>query len=142
MLIWLVVPAEASPGGATALAGAAAAATAAGVGAAVNYWAAMEDETTGDFKVLTKGRGILRLMSTNLRRVKREQGDGNEMAERVWIDTPKAVEEAGVDVWAEQDTGVEDGGSPGQAALRSAGKLQQKVSSGWGGMKMGWTHQQ
>ena len=142
MLLWMVVPIEAATGGATILVGTAVAAAAAGVGAAVNYWAAMEDETTGDLKVLSKGRGILRLMSTNLRRVKREQGDGNEMAERVWIDTLKAVEDAGVDVWAAQDTGVEDGGSPGQAALWSAGKLQQKVSSGWGGIKMGWTHQQ
>ena len=98
VLLWLVVPSEAASGGATALAGAAMAATAAGVGAAVNYWAAMEDETAGDVKVLSKGKGIMRLMSTNLRRVKREQGDGNEMAERVWIDTLKAVEDAGVDV--------------------------------------------
>ena len=128
-----MVPAEAASGGVSALAGAALAATAAGVGAAVNYWAAMEDETAGDIKVLSKGKGIMRLMSTNLRRVKREQGDGDEMAERVWIDTLQAVEDAGVDVWAAQDTGVEDGGSPGQAALWSAGKLQQKVGSGWGG---------
>ena len=75
------------------------------------------DETAGDIKVLSKGKGIMRLMSTNLRRVKREQGDGDEMAERVWTDTLQAVEDAGVDVWAAQDTGVEDGGSPGQAAL-------------------------
>jgi hypothetical protein len=102
----------------------------------------MEDETAGDIKVLSKGKGVMRLMSTNLRRVKREQGDGDEMAERVWTDTLQAVEDAGVDVWAAQDTGVEDGGSPGQAALWSAGKLQQKVASGWGGRKMGWTHQQ
>jgi hypothetical protein len=118
------------------------AATAAGVGAAMNYWAAMEDETAGDIRVLSKGKGIMRLMSTNLRRVKREQGDGNEMAERVWIDTLKAVGDAGVDVWAAQDTGVEIGGSSGQASLWNAGNLQQMVSSGWGGMKMGWTHQQ
>ena len=133
VLLWLVVPAKAASGGASALAGAALAATAAGVGAAVNYWAAMEDETAGDIKVLSKGKGIMRLMSTNLRRVKREQGDGDEMAERVWTDTLQAVEDAGVDIWAAQDTGVEDGGSPGQAALWSAGKLQQKVGSGWGG---------
>ena len=93
----------------------------------------MEDETTGDLRVLTKGKGVMRLMSTNLRRIKREQGDGNEMAERVWDDTRQAVEGAGGDAWAVQDTGVEGGGSPGQAALWSAGKLQQKVSSGWGG---------
>ena len=98
MLLWPVVPTEASPGGATTLAGAALAATAAGVGAAVNYWAAMENETTGDLRALSKGRGNLRLMSTNLKRVKREQGDGNEMAERVWTDTLRAVEDAGIDV--------------------------------------------
>ena len=44
-----------------------------------------------------------------------------------------------MDIWAAQDTGVEDGGAPGQAMLWSAGKLQQKVSSGWGRVKMGWT---
>jgi hypothetical protein len=37
--------------------GAALAATAVGVGAAANYWAAMEDETAGDIKVLAKGKG-------------------------------------------------------------------------------------
>ena len=109
-MLWLVVPAEAGSGGAPALAGAALTATAAGVGAAVNYWAAMEDETAGDIKVLSKGKRLMRLMSTNLRRVKRERGDGDEMAERVWIDTLQAVEDAEVDVWAAHDTGVEDGG--------------------------------
>ena len=108
----------------------------------MNYWTAMEDEAAGDIKVLSRGNGIMRPRSTNLRRVKREQGDGDEMAERVWTDTLQAVEDAGVDVWAAQDTGVEDGGSPGQAALWSAGKLQQRVASGWDGRKMGWTHQQ
>ena len=129
----MVVPVEAASGGATALAGVAMAATAVGMGAAVNCWAAMEDETAGDIEVLSKGMGAMRLMSTNLRRVKREQEDGNEMVERVWIDTLKAVKDDGVDVWAAQDTGVEDLGSPGQAALWSTGRLQQKVSSGWGG---------
>jgi len=134
LLVWLVVPAEAA-GAAQAAWGVAAAAAAAAAAAStvLNYWAAMWDETTGDLKVLAKGKGIMRIMSTNLRRVNREQGDGNEMAERVWNDTLQAVEDVGVDVWAAQDTGVEDGGSPGQAALWSAGKLQQKVSSGWGG---------
>ena len=85
MLIWLVAPAEATTGGATVLGGAAVVAAAAGVGAAVNYWAPMEDETVGDLSVLTKGKGIMRIMtlSTNLRRVKREQGGSNEMSERV-----------------------------------------------------------
>ena len=134
LLVWLAVPVEAA--GAAQAAGGVAAAVAAAAGAAstvLNYWAAMWDETTGDLKVLAKGKGIMRIMSTNLRRVNREQGDGNEMAERVWNDTLQAVVDAGVDVLAAQDTGVEDGGSPGQAALWSAGKLQQKVSSGWGG---------
>ena len=54
----------------------------------------------------------------------------------------RAVEDAAVDIWAAQDTGVEDGGAPGQAALWSAGKLRDEVEFGWGGMKMGWTHQQ
>ena len=54
VVLWLVVPTEAASGGATALAGAAVAATAAGVGAAVNYWAAMENETAGNIKVLSK----------------------------------------------------------------------------------------
>ena len=58
MLLWLVVLAEASLGEAiaTTLAGAALAATAAGVGATVNYWAAMADETTGYLRVLSKKR--------------------------------------------------------------------------------------
>ena len=43
------------------------------------------------------------------------------MAERVWTDTLRAVEDVGVDVWAAQGTGVEDGGSPGQTALWSKG---------------------
>ena len=132
-----MAPAEATTGGASVLGGAAAAAAAAGLGAAVNYWATMEEETTGDLRMLTKGKGVIRIMSTNLRRVKREQGANNEMSERVWNGTLQAVEDAGVDIWAAQDTGVENGGAPGQAALWSAGKLQQKVSSGWGGMKMG-----
>ena len=34
------------------------------------------------------------------------------------------------------------GGSPGQAALWSAGKLKDEVGFSWGGMKMGWTHRQ
>ena len=144
LLIWLVAPTEATTGGATTLGGAAVAAAPAGLalGAAVNYWAAMEEETTGDLRVLTKGKGVARMMSTNLRRVKREQGANNEMSESVWNDTLQAVEDVGVNIWAAQDTGVEDGGAPGQAALWSAGKLQQKVSSGWGGMKMWWTHRQ
>ena len=71
-----MVPAEATSGGATTPAGAVTA-TAAGVGAAVNYWAAMKDEAAGNIKVLSKGKGIMRLMSTNLRRVKMEKGGGN-----------------------------------------------------------------
>ena len=41
MLLWLVVPAEATARGSTVLGGAAVVAAAAGMGAAVNYWAAM-----------------------------------------------------------------------------------------------------
>ena len=51
-------------------------------------------------------------------------------------------EDAAVDIWAAQDTGVEDGGVPGQAALWDAGKLKGEVGFSRGGMKMGWTHQQ
>ena len=47
-----------------------------------------------------------------------------------------------MDIWAAQDTGVEYGGAPGQVALWSAGKLKDDVGFSWGGMKMGWTHQQ
>ena len=126
---------DASPGGATALARAAVATTVAGVGAAMTYWATMEDETTGDFKVLTEGKGTLRLMSTNLRRVKGEQSDGNEMAERVWIDTLKAVEEAGFDVWAIQDADV-DCGAWGFTWASSAVECREAAAEGelW----MGW----
>ena len=80
-------------------------------------------------------------MSTNLRRVKRD-GTGQDVSEVVWKETTRAGEDGTVDIWAAQDTGVEDSGAPGQAALWGAGKLKDKVSFRWGGMKMGWTHQQ
>ena len=108
---------------------------------ALNYWALVEDDTAGDLKVLGKGVGVIRIMSTNLRRVKRDE-TGSDMSKVVWEQTMKAVEDAAVDVWAGQDTGVEDGGAPGQAALWSAGKLKDAVGFTWGGMRMGWTHQQ
>ena len=53
----------------------------------------------------------------------------------------RAVEDTAVDIWAAQDTGVGDGGAPGQAALWSAGKLNDEMGFSWG-VKMGWTHQQ
>ena len=63
MLLWLVAPAEATVGGSTVLGGVPVAAAAARVGATVNYRAAMEDETTWDLQVLSKGKGVMRLMS-------------------------------------------------------------------------------
>ena len=94
-----------------------------------------------DLQILSKGPGVIRIVSTNLRRVKRDQ-TGQDMSKVVWEQTMRAVEDAAVDIWAAQDTGVEDGGAPGQATLWSAGKLRDEVGFGWGGMKMGWTHQQ
>ena len=137
-LVWLVVPAEAA-GAAQAAAGAATA-VAVGANEVLNFWAGMEGDTAGDLQVLRKGPGVIRMMPTNLRRVKRDQ-TGQDMSKVVWEPTMRAVEVV-VGVWAAQDTGVEDGGSPGQAALWSAGKLRDEVGFGWGGMKMGWTHQQ
>ena len=140
LLVWLVVPAEAA--GAAQAAGGVAAAAAVGASEVLNYWAGMEDDTAGDLGILSKGVEIIRIMSTNLRRVKRDQ-TGQDMSKVVWEQTMRAVEDhAEVDIWAAQDTGVEDGGAPGQAALWSAGKLKDEVGFGWGGMKMGWTHQQ
>ena len=142
LLAWLVVPAEAA--GAAQAAGGAVAAAAAATAAAntvLNYWAVMEGDTAGDLEVLNKGCGVIRIMSTNLRRVKRDE-TGQDMSKVVWKETMRAVEDAAVDIWAAQDTGVEDGGAPGQAALWSAGKLKSEVEFSWGGMKMGWTHQQ
>ena len=81
-----------------------------------NYWEGVEEETVGDLKVLEKERGTLRIMATNLRRVKREQGT-QEMAKLVWERTLCAVADASVDIWAASDTGVEDAGAPGQASL-------------------------
>ena len=117
LLVWLVVPAEAA-GAAQAAGGAVAAAAAATVAAStvLNYWAVMEGDTAGDLEVLNKGCGVIRIMSTNLRRVKRD-GTGQDMSKVVWKETMRAVEDAAVDIWAAQDTGVEDGGAPGQAAL-------------------------
>ena len=112
------------------------AAAAAAASTAVNYWALLEDDTAGDLQVLSKGAGIIRIMSTNLRRVKRD-GTGLDMSKVVWGETMKAVDDAAVDIWAAQDTGVEDGGAPGQAALWSAGKLKDAAGFGWGGMRMG-----
>ena len=118
------------------------AATAAAVRASevLNYWVGLEDDTAGDLKVLSKGPGIIRIVSANLRRVKRDQ-TGQDMSKVVWEQTMRTVEDAAVGIWAAQDTWVEDGGAPGQAALWSAGKPRDEVGFGWG-VKMGWTHQQ
>ena len=142
MLVWLVVPAEAA-GAAQAAGGAVAAVAAAAVAAntVLNYWAVSEGDTAGDLQVLGKGPGVIRIMSTNLRRVKRDE-TGQDMSKVVWKETMRAVEDAAVDIWAAQDTGVEDGGAPGQAALWSAGRLKREMEFSWGGMKLGWTHQQ
>ena len=80
-------------------------------------------------------------MSTNLRRVKRDQ-TGQDTSKVVWKQTMRAVEDAAVDIWAAQDTGMEDGGAPRQAALSSVERLKHEVGFGWGGMKMGWAHQE
>ena len=48
------------------------AAAAAAASTVLNYWALAEDDTAGDLEVLSKEEGVLRIMSTNLRRVKRD----------------------------------------------------------------------
>ena len=93
---------------------------AAGAEGVLNYWEGVEEQTAGDLRVLEKQAGTLRVMATNLRRVKREQGT-QEMAKTMWKETLSAVEDASVDVWAASDTGVENVGTPGQASLWSAG---------------------
>ena len=98
LLVWLVVPAEVA-GAAQAAGGVAAAVAAAAAGAStvLDYWAVMEDDTAGDLKVLSKGWGVIRIMSTNLRRVKRDE-TGQDMSKVVWEQTMRAVEDAAVDI--------------------------------------------
>ena len=45
----------------------------------LNYWVGLEDNTVGDLEVLGKGKGVIRIMSTNLRRVKRDE-TGQDMS--------------------------------------------------------------
>ena len=94
----MVVPAEAA-GTAQAAGGVAAAVAAAAAGAStvLNYWAVMGDDTAGDLEVLSKGWGVIRIMSTNLRRVKRDE-TGQDMSKVVWGQTMRAVEDAAVDI--------------------------------------------
>ena len=143
LLLSMITPVEAAgtSAAATVVAGAATSVVAAGAERVLNYWEEVEEETAGDLRVKEKETGTLRSMATNLRRVKREQGT-QEMAKVVWERTLAAVTDASVDVWAASDTGVDDAGAPGQALLWGAGKLQDEVSFGWGGRRMGWTHQQ
>ena len=84
LLVWLVAPTDAA-GAAQAAGGVTAAAAAAAVGAneVLNYWVGLEDDTSGDLKALSKGPGIIRIMSTNLRRVTRDQ-TGQDMLKVVW----------------------------------------------------------
>ena len=121
--MWLVVPAEAA-GAAQAAEGVAAAAAAAAVGAngVLNFLAGLEDDTAGDLQILIKGSGGIRIMSTNPRRMKRDQ-TGQDMSKVVWEQTMRAVEDAAVDIWAAHDTRAVNGGPPGQAALAEATTL-------------------
>ena len=78
LLVWLVVPVEAA-GAARAAGGMAATlAAAAGASTVLGYWAGVEANTAGGLGVLSKGGGVARIMSTNLRRVKRD-GIGQDM---------------------------------------------------------------
>jgi hypothetical protein len=65
-----VVPVE-TAGAAQAAGGVAAAAAAAAAAAStlLNYWAGMEDDTTGDLEVMSMGWGVISILSANLRRV-------------------------------------------------------------------------
>ena len=86
VLLLLVTPVEAVDDGAAVAGAAAAGLLAAGVKEAVNFWEGVEEDTAGDLRVLEKQRGTLRIMATNLRRVKRERGT-QDMAESVWRST-------------------------------------------------------
>ena len=136
-VVWLVVPVEAVSNAQT-VGGMVAAATSAAVGAStvLNYWTGLEDSTVGDLEVLSKGKGVIRIVSTNLRRAKRDESV-QDMSKVVWEQTVRAMEDVAVDIWAAQDTRVEDGGAPGQAVLWSAGRLKDEVGLTWAGMKMG-----
>ena len=63
VLVWLVVPVEAA-GNAQAAGGVAAAVAAAAAGAStlLNYWVGLEDSTAGDLEVLSKGKGVIKIM--------------------------------------------------------------------------------
>ena len=94
LLVGMVVPVEAAAA-AQAVGGAAAAVAAAAAAAStvVNYWALLEDDTVGDLQVLCKEAGTIRIMSTNLRRVKRD-ATGQDMSKVVWEQTMRAVDDA------------------------------------------------
>ena len=79
-----MVPTEAA-GAAEAAGGVAVAAAAAAVGVneVLDFWAGLEDDTTGDLQVLSKGPGVIRIMPTNPRRVKRDQ-IGQDTSKVVW----------------------------------------------------------
>ena len=94
LLVWLVVPVEAA-GAAQVDGGTAAAATA--VSTVLNYLAGLEGDTADDLEVLGKGEGVIRIMSTNLRRVERDK-TGQDMSKVVWEQTMRAVEDAAVDI--------------------------------------------
>ena len=55
----------------------------------LNYWAGMEEGTAGDLEVLSKGCGVIRIMSTNLRRVKRDE-TGQDMSTEGALGTDNA----------------------------------------------------
>ena len=109
---------------------------AAAVGAA-KYWACT-GRAVGELG-LAKEAGCLRVLGTNLRRVKR---DGEDHKGVVWNETMTAVRDLDVVVWCGSDTRLGDDGSPGRAALWSAGSTKESVSKLWGGEGMNWTHQQ
>ena len=84
LLVWMVVPVEATAAAGAAGGAVAAVATAAtAANMALNYWALAEDDTVGDLKVLSKGVGVIRIMSTNLRRVRRDR-TGLDMSKVMW----------------------------------------------------------
>ena len=79
LLVWLVLPTEVV-GAAQAAGGMAAAAS-----EVLNHWAGLGwagGRHSWDLRVLSKGPGIIRIMSTNLRRVKRDQ-TGQDMSKGV-----------------------------------------------------------
>ena len=72
-LVWVVVPVEATAGGARAMGAAAETATTA-ASVVINYWAATKEQTTRDLDVLSKSKGLMGIMTVNTPQEGKEGG--------------------------------------------------------------------